>query len=122
MQEGRPGLTDRPVAELNEGVAQEDVTARASLVVVDLQLNEAAHRGTQLLNNDRPNALDGFEHGDDAPGEGDNNAGEKHRHYYQSTNNNDTRQPHGIASASDKPAEILTLFSAQGEQIHIRDE
>lgn len=34
----------------------------------------------------------------------------------------DTRQPHGIASASEKPAEILTLFSAQGEQIHIRDD
>ncbi|MBV2365761.1 helix-turn-helix domain-containing protein [Streptomonospora nanhaiensis] len=33
----------------------------------------------------------------------------------------DTRRPHGIASGSDRPAEILILFSPQGEQIHIRD-
>jgi hypothetical protein len=33
----------------------------------------------------------------------------------------DTRQPHGIVSGSRRPAEILSLFSPQGEQIHIRD-
>jgi transcriptional regulator with XRE-family HTH domain len=33
----------------------------------------------------------------------------------------DTRQPHSIASGSENPAEILSLFSPQGEQIHVRD-
>lgn len=33
----------------------------------------------------------------------------------------DTRTPHGFASATREPVEILSLFSAQGEQIHIRD-
>ncbi|MDQ4104806.1 MAG: XRE family transcriptional regulator [Actinomycetota bacterium] len=33
----------------------------------------------------------------------------------------DTRTPHGIASATHEPVEILGLFSPQGEQIHIRD-
>jgi transcriptional regulator with XRE-family HTH domain len=33
----------------------------------------------------------------------------------------DTRAPHGMASATAEPAEILALFSPQGEQIHIRD-
>lgn len=33
----------------------------------------------------------------------------------------DTRQPHSIIGRSDTAAEILTLFSPQGEQIHIRD-
>jgi len=33
----------------------------------------------------------------------------------------DTRTPHGIASASTEPVELLALFSPQGEQIHIRD-
>ncbi|MFC6016304.1 helix-turn-helix domain-containing protein [Plantactinospora solaniradicis] len=33
----------------------------------------------------------------------------------------DTRTPHGIASADHDPVEILSLFSPQGEQIHIRD-
>ncbi|MDA0563611.1 XRE family transcriptional regulator [Streptomonospora sp. S1-112] len=33
----------------------------------------------------------------------------------------DTRRPHGIASGSTRPAEILILFSPQGEEIHIRD-
>jgi transcriptional regulator with XRE-family HTH domain len=34
----------------------------------------------------------------------------------------DTRIPHGIASASAEPVELLGLFSPQGERIHIRDE
>jgi transcriptional regulator with XRE-family HTH domain len=33
----------------------------------------------------------------------------------------DTAAPHGMASGTRAPVEILTLFSAQGEQIHIRD-
>jgi transcriptional regulator with XRE-family HTH domain len=33
----------------------------------------------------------------------------------------DTRQPHSITGSSDAASEILTLFSPQGEQIHIRD-
>jgi len=33
----------------------------------------------------------------------------------------DTRQPHGMASGSTRAAEILALYSPQGEQIHIRD-
>lgn len=33
----------------------------------------------------------------------------------------DTRTPHGIASATTEPVEVLALFSPQGEQIHIRD-
>ncbi|MBF9129529.1 helix-turn-helix domain-containing protein [Plantactinospora sp. S1510] len=33
----------------------------------------------------------------------------------------DTRTPHGMASAGPDPVEILSLFSPQGEQIHIRD-
>lgn len=33
----------------------------------------------------------------------------------------DTRQPHSITNATDAPADILSLFSPQGEQIHIRD-
>ncbi|MCF8572127.1 helix-turn-helix domain-containing protein [Gordonia sp. HY002] len=33
----------------------------------------------------------------------------------------DTAAPHGMASGSMEPVEVLTLFSAQGEQIHIRD-
>jgi transcriptional regulator with XRE-family HTH domain len=33
----------------------------------------------------------------------------------------DTRQPHSIANAGENAAEILSLFSPQGEQIHIRD-
>ncbi|WP_329792550.1 XRE family transcriptional regulator [Lentzea sp. DG1S-22] len=33
----------------------------------------------------------------------------------------DTRQPHSITGSGDTASEILTLFSPQGEQIHIRD-
>lgn len=33
----------------------------------------------------------------------------------------DTAAPHGMASATTEPVEILALFSPQGEQIHIRD-
>lgn len=33
----------------------------------------------------------------------------------------DTTVPHGIASATGDPVELLGLFSPQGEQIHIRD-
>jgi quercetin dioxygenase-like cupin family protein len=33
----------------------------------------------------------------------------------------DTRTPHGMASAGHDAVEILSLFSPQGEQIHIRD-
>ncbi|HYH31977.1 MAG TPA: XRE family transcriptional regulator [Pseudonocardia sp.] len=33
----------------------------------------------------------------------------------------DTRTPHGIASATAEPVELLGLFSPQGERIHIRD-
>lgn len=33
----------------------------------------------------------------------------------------DTAAPHGMASGTIEPVEVLTLFSAQGEQIHIRD-
>ncbi|MFF2389599.1 helix-turn-helix domain-containing protein [Agromyces sp. NPDC058104] len=32
----------------------------------------------------------------------------------------DTRTPHGTASASLEPAEILNLLSAQGERVHLR--
>ncbi|WP_350347634.1 XRE family transcriptional regulator [Agromyces sp. G08B096] len=32
----------------------------------------------------------------------------------------DTRTPHGTASASTEPAEILNLLSAQGERVHVR--
>jgi len=32
-----------------------------------------------------------------------------------------TRIPHGMASATQKPAEIIALFSPQGERIHVRD-
>lgn len=32
----------------------------------------------------------------------------------------DTRVPHGTASASLEPAEILNLLSAQGERVHLR--
>ena len=31
----------------------------------------------------------------------------------------DTREPHGIASATTSAAEVLTLFSAEGERIHV---
>jgi transcriptional regulator with XRE-family HTH domain len=31
----------------------------------------------------------------------------------------DTRVPHSIASANDEPAELLTLFGAQGERAHL---
>jgi transcriptional regulator with XRE-family HTH domain len=34
----------------------------------------------------------------------------------------DTRTPHGTASATAEPVELLGLFSPQGERIHIRDE
>ncbi len=33
----------------------------------------------------------------------------------------DTAAPHGMASGTVEPVEVLTLFSAKGEQIHIRD-
>jgi len=33
----------------------------------------------------------------------------------------DTRRPHGTASATSEPVELLGLFSPRGEQIHIRD-
>lgn len=33
----------------------------------------------------------------------------------------DTAAPHGMASGTMEPVEVLTLFSPQGEQIHIRD-
>lgn len=33
----------------------------------------------------------------------------------------DTAAPHGMASGTMEPVEILALFSAQGERIHIRD-
>lgn len=33
----------------------------------------------------------------------------------------DTTQAHAIVSSGDHPTEILTLFSPQGEEIHIRD-
>ncbi|UOQ90124.1 XRE family transcriptional regulator [Agromyces endophyticus] len=33
----------------------------------------------------------------------------------------DTRMPHGTASASLEPAEILNLLSAQGERVHLRE-
>lgn len=32
----------------------------------------------------------------------------------------DTRVPHGMASASLEPAEVLNLLSAQGERVHLR--
>ncbi|GAA1778908.1 helix-turn-helix domain-containing protein [Agromyces lapidis] len=32
----------------------------------------------------------------------------------------DTRVPHGTASASLEPAEVLNLLSAQGERVHVR--
>lgn len=32
----------------------------------------------------------------------------------------DTRVPHAIGSADDRPAEVLTLFGAQGERAHLR--
>lgn len=31
----------------------------------------------------------------------------------------DTREPHAIGSADDQPAELLTLFGAQGERAHL---
>ncbi|GGO72803.1 hypothetical protein [Nonomuraea cavernae] len=31
----------------------------------------------------------------------------------------DTRVPHWIGSADDQPAELLTLFGAQGERAHL---
>lgn len=31
----------------------------------------------------------------------------------------DTREPHSIGSAGDQPAELLTLFGAQGERAHL---
>lgn len=31
----------------------------------------------------------------------------------------DTRVPHAIGSATDQPAEVLTLFGAQGERAHL---
>ncbi|USX48990.1 helix-turn-helix domain-containing protein [Lentzea sp. HUAS12] len=33
----------------------------------------------------------------------------------------DTRQPHSITGSGESASEILTLFSPQGEQLHIRD-
>ncbi|MRG60646.1 helix-turn-helix domain-containing protein [Agromyces sp. CFH 90414] len=33
----------------------------------------------------------------------------------------DTRLPHGHASASEEPAEILSLLSTQGERVHLRE-
>lgn len=33
----------------------------------------------------------------------------------------DTRTPHGFVSGSPRAAELLVLFSAQGEQIHVRN-
>ncbi|MEI5583589.1 MULTISPECIES: cupin domain-containing protein [unclassified Agromyces] len=33
----------------------------------------------------------------------------------------DTRVPHGTASASLDPAELLSLLSRQGERVHLRD-
>ena len=33
----------------------------------------------------------------------------------------ETRTPHALRSATDEPVELLSLFSAQGEQIHLRD-
>ena len=32
----------------------------------------------------------------------------------------DTRVPHGFGNATDRPAEILALFGAQGERMHVR--
>lgn len=32
----------------------------------------------------------------------------------------DTRTPHAMTSADERPVELITLFSAQGEQIHVR--
>jgi transcriptional regulator with XRE-family HTH domain len=32
----------------------------------------------------------------------------------------DTRKPHGFASASTEPAEIINLLSRQGERVHVR--
>jgi transcriptional regulator with XRE-family HTH domain len=32
----------------------------------------------------------------------------------------DTRVPHGFASAGDQPVEVLSLFGAQGERMHVR--
>ncbi|MES4908793.1 MULTISPECIES: XRE family transcriptional regulator [unclassified Streptomyces] len=32
----------------------------------------------------------------------------------------DTRVPHGFASAGDRPVEVLSLFGAQGERMHVR--
>jgi transcriptional regulator with XRE-family HTH domain len=33
----------------------------------------------------------------------------------------DTRVPHGHASASEEPAEIINLLSTQGERVHVRN-
>ncbi|MGY0056418.1 helix-turn-helix domain-containing protein [Streptomyces sp. LZ34] len=32
----------------------------------------------------------------------------------------DTRVPHGFAAAGDQPVEVLSLFGAQGERMHVR--
>ncbi|MDT0545014.1 MULTISPECIES: XRE family transcriptional regulator [Streptomyces] len=32
----------------------------------------------------------------------------------------DTRVPHGFAGAGDQPVEVLSLFGAQGERMHVR--
>ncbi|MER6144046.1 helix-turn-helix transcriptional regulator [Streptomyces sparsogenes] len=32
----------------------------------------------------------------------------------------DTRVPHGFASAGDQPVEVLSIFGAQGERMHVR--
>ncbi len=32
----------------------------------------------------------------------------------------DTRVPHGFGNATDRPAELLALFGAQGERMHVR--
>lgn len=33
----------------------------------------------------------------------------------------DTRMPHGFASASEEPAEVINLLSTQGERMHLRN-
>jgi transcriptional regulator with XRE-family HTH domain len=33
----------------------------------------------------------------------------------------DTRVPHGFASASEEPAEVINLLSTQGERVHLRN-
>ncbi|MFG2721971.1 helix-turn-helix domain-containing protein [Streptomyces sp. NPDC048416] len=32
----------------------------------------------------------------------------------------DTRTPHGVANAGDRPVEFLSLYGAQGERMHVR--